>query len=94
LDSNLAVTEKLSAYYLVEQFNCYIDEKVKETEVWGEWAFLINKLTDLGKGTYRKLTNLHAYQKDIKKLTLRPLNHLLFEDDNKLVVSCGRLFLF
>lgn len=69
LDSTGAISKNLSKHYLIDQFNRYSNGKLKETTVWEEWVYLIDKLTNIGIATYKKQNNLHKYQDDIKMLT-------------------------
>jgi hypothetical protein len=69
LDSNSAISEVLSNFYLIDQFDKHYNGVLSRTTVWKEWEILINQLTNLGIATYRSQNNLHKHQDAIKKFT-------------------------
>ncbi|MFJ1105490.1 transglutaminase-like domain-containing protein [Bacillus sp. GX] len=63
------VSEVLSNFYLIDQFDKFYNGMLSETTVWEEWKLVINKLTEVGIETYSGRSNLHKYQNEIKRFT-------------------------
>lgn len=61
------VSEILSNFYLIDQFDTFYNGKLSKTIVWEEWKLVINKLTEVGIETYSGHSNLHKYQNEIKR---------------------------
>ncbi|HFK1764351.1 hypothetical protein AT258_20265 [Bacillus wiedmannii] len=69
LSAKRDVSEILSNFYLIDQFDKFYNGTLSETTVWEEWRLVINKLTEVGIETYSGHRNLHKYQNEIKRFT-------------------------
>lgn len=69
LDSTNAISEELSSFYLIEQFDKYYNGLLSQSAEWAEWKMLIHQLTKLGIATYNSQHNLHKNQDEIKQFT-------------------------
>ncbi|MHC2832179.1 transglutaminase-like domain-containing protein [Bacillus sp. F9_6S_D1_P_5] len=69
LNTKRDVSEILSNFYLIDQFDKFYNGMLSETTVWEEWKLVINKLTEVGIETYSGHRNLHKYQNEIKRFT-------------------------
>ena len=69
LSAKRDVSEVLSNFYLIDQFDKFYNGMLSETTVWEEWKLVINKLTEVGIETYIGHSNLHKYQNEIKRFT-------------------------
>ena len=67
--STNSISEVLSSFYLIEQFDKHYNGLLSQLTEWEEWKILINRLTNLGISTYNSQHNLHRNQDDIKQFT-------------------------